>query len=229
MMKYPSILLGSLLSIGSASAANVIVNGSFENTTVAITPQAGTAWGDRAAAAGLTGWTLESNNGLALANGGTAPFHTGNGSNVPFQTPTDGNTFLTTNADATSIFSQTINGLSAGTVNVSFDLNRMLAAGSGTFTANVEVFDGNSDAATSLWSETVDVAAQTQETWVNTASGTFANSGSELFVRVTLVDQVNGGQIGMDNLVINHTAVPEPSSAALLGLGGLALILRRRK
>lgn len=31
----------------------------------------------------------------------------------------------------------------------------------------------------------------------------------------------------IDNIVI--TAVPEPSSAALLGLGGLALILRRRK
>lgn len=32
---------------------------------------------------------------------------------------------------------------------------------------------------------------------------------------------------GVDNIVL--TAVPEPSSAALLGLGGLALILRRRK
>ncbi|MCP5537949.1 MAG: PEP-CTERM sorting domain-containing protein [Akkermansiaceae bacterium] len=36
------------------------------------------------------------------------------------------------------------------------------------------------------------------------------------------------GQI--DNLVVEGTvAIPEPSSAALLGLGGLALILRRRK
>ena len=33
--------------------------------------------------------------------------------------------------------------------------------------------------------------------------------------------------LGLDNLSI--TAVPEPSSTALLGLGGLALILRRRK
>jgi hypothetical protein len=31
----------------------------------------------------------------------------------------------------------------------------------------------------------------------------------------------------LDNL--NVTSVPEPSSAALLGLGGLALMLRRRK
>jgi hypothetical protein len=30
-------------------------------------------------------------------------------------------------------------------------------------------------------------------------------------------------------LIVNYTAIPEPSSTALLGLGGLALILRRRK
>lgn len=34
---------------------------------------------------------------------------------------------------------------------------------------------------------------------------------------------------GMDNISIDVTTVPEPSSAALLGLGGLALIFRRRK
>jgi hypothetical protein len=35
----------------------------------------------------------------------------------------------------------------------------------------------------------------------------------------------------LDNIVLNGdvTAVPEPSSTALIGLGGLALILRRRK
>jgi hypothetical protein len=32
-----------------------------------------------------------------------------------------------------------------------------------------------------------------------------------------------------DNLTITGTAVPEPTTTALLGLGGLALILRRRK
>ncbi len=39
-----------------------------------------------------------------------------------------------------------------------------------------------------------------------------------------------GGNMAIDNLVFDQvTIVPEPSSAALLGLGGLALILRRRK
>lgn len=42
-------------------------------------------------------------------------------------------------------------------------------------------------------------------------------------------NQFNYGN-GIDDLTVNNiSAVPEPSSAALLGLGGLALILRRRK
>lgn len=38
-----------------------------------------------------------------------------------------------------------------------------------------------------------------------------------------------GGDWQMEYLVMDTNKVPEPSSAALLGLGGLALILRRRK
>ena len=48
-----------------------------------------------------------------------------------------------------------------------------------------------------------------------------------------MFDNTNSGSSTnrWDNIVINGAvvAVPEPSSAALLGLGGLALILRRRK
>ncbi|MBK1856433.1 PEP-CTERM sorting domain-containing protein [Verrucomicrobiaceae bacterium 5K15] len=40
-------------------------------------------------------------------------------------------------------------------------------------------------------------------------------------------DGTSGIDTGLDNISI--TAVPEPGSAALLGLGGLALLLRRRK
>lgn len=47
------------------------------------------------------------------------------------------------------------------------------------------------------------------------------------------IDDLDGlaGNVRMNDLVVNGTitAVPEPSSTALLGLGGLALIMRRRK
>ncbi len=54
----------------------------------------------------------------------------------------------------------------------------------------------------------------------------------------TITNMRLGGRVGADNrysdfgldeVVIDVTPVPEPSSTALLGLGGLALILRRRK
>ena len=55
--------------------------------------------------------------------------------------------------------------------------------------------------------------------------------GMDLFIRIRSTDPQSGGagveQTLIDN--VNVIAVPEPSSTALLGLGGLALILRRRK
>jgi len=54
----------------------------------------------------------------------------------------------------------------------------------------------------------------------------FTEQGGQIFV--------NGVDYNTDNSILSFsgttaTAVPEPSSSALLGLGGLALILRRRK
>ena len=38
-----------------------------------------------------------------------------------------------------------------------------------------------------------------------------------------------GGDFATDLLIVDAVSVPEPSSTALLGLGGLALLFRRRK
>ncbi|NWK54515.1 discoidin domain-containing protein [Verrucomicrobiaceae bacterium N1E253] len=49
-------------------------------------------------------------------------------------------------------------------------------------------------------------------------------------VRITITDNQGGiDRVGLGEVKFIGSAVPEPSSTALLGLGGLALILRRRK
>lgn len=49
------------------------------------------------------------------------------------------------------------------------------------------------------------------------------------FVLVGWAADSSNATFDLDNLTLTTAAVPEPSSIALLGLGGLALILRRRK
>lgn len=61
---------------------------------------------------------------------------------------------------------------------------------------------------------------------------TFNFNGTDEFIALTFV-QINAvggtsfGSADLDNLTV--TTIPEPSSTALLGLGGFALLLRRRK
>ena len=54
-----------------------------------------------------------------------------------------------------------------------------------------------------------------------------ADVSNVLAVFTVNADAVGDGAISIDNF--NMTAVPEPSSSALLGLGGLALMLRRKR
>ncbi|MEJ6700837.1 MAG: PEP-CTERM sorting domain-containing protein, partial [Akkermansiaceae bacterium] len=60
-------------------------------------------------------------------------------------------------------------------------------------------------------------------------SNTIAGTGSSLAIRVEFSLNSGDEDFAIDDLVVEGTVVPEPSSSALLGLGGLALILRRRK
>jgi len=58
----------------------------------------------------------------------------------------------------------------------------------------------------------------------------FANNTDNNGVKVGLFDDLQVYDHALSNTEVQAlAAVPEPSSAALLGLGGIALILRRRK
>ena len=69
-----------------------------------------------------------------------------------------------------------------------------------------------------------------QNLTVNTGMAT-AYAGTVLMRIEKHPDNVGGGNSGqaLDTISFTQQAIPEPSSMALLGLGGLALILRRRK
>ncbi|MCP5536902.1 MAG: PEP-CTERM sorting domain-containing protein [Akkermansiaceae bacterium] len=96
----------------------------------------------------------------------------------------------------------------------------------------------------SLWDATLNVElASTTIDYAYLAAGnalaaeskvltyTSANGANDLALRFTNVSANPSGANPNTALIdgVSITAVPEPSSAALLGLGGLALILRRRK
>jgi len=59
--------------------------------------------------------------------------------------------------------------------------------------------------------------------------GSFTGSTSYAFIIDDFTTAPAGDRATFDGVGIETTVVPEPSSTALLGLGGLALLLRRRK
>ena len=148
----------------------------------------------------------------------------------------------TSNTGVTTAFG-TIGSLTTGdTITVSFDA-AIDGSNSGTnISAYLVLFDGGARNATesdlkntfaNLDQNTGQTATSTWTTYNlsyvvgdATAGGAYdANMlGKDIAVRFT---NRNGALI--DNVVVDITSVPEPSTTALLGLGGLALILRRRK
>ena len=91
-------------------------------------------------------------------------------------------------------------------------------------------FDIQNTAGDSLIGGFQDAAILTDSFSTIPISGTVDTASASVFL---VIRQNEGGaassQALLDDVTLDYTPVPEPSSAALLGLGGLALILRRRK
>jgi hypothetical protein len=68
-------------------------------------------------------------------------------------------------------------------------------------------------------------------TWTLTYTTGASPTGEDevLWIDLGANPNLNNGSAGYDNIRLVAVTVPEPSTTALLGLGGLALILRRRK
>ncbi len=108
----------------------------------------------------------------------------------------------------------------------SFDLDEW--AGGGDMTVNWTVSGGTSGTlASGTWDDYNDANGGNGGRTLITPNVT----GADGEVLTLSLEQTGGSTtyLAMDNLTFDQVAVPEPSSMALLGLGGLALILRRRK
>lgn len=114
----------------------------------------------------------------------------------------------------------TLNSYGAGGFVNLFDGGQLNISGSFTNNANFINFDSASTTG-SVFIDNVDVA--TVQAMVT--AGDFGIAGAAETTLSSFSYTINGS--GVD--IVSSAAVPEPSSTALLGLGGLALILRRRK
>ena len=74
-----------------------------------------------------------------------------------------------------------------------------------------------------------DSTGNTLTTVVTSAQATGNDEVIVKFQGITRVGAESWAQHGVDNVALTMVAVPEPSSAVLLSLGGIALMMRRRK
>ncbi len=198
-MKYTII---ALAAISGSAFAQTIVNASFENPSSSSTAERSVGSNY------FTGWT----------DGGTGSYQ--NVINFSGLPAADGNQWIDLARTGQPSIEQDFATTAGQRYTITFD--RGVWGNGSTKTNSIRVEVGNLD--------TIDVATATDPgmNWV-TNSHDFIAAGTSTNLKFTFESQDSGGLAGLDNIRITAAPVPEPSSAALLGLGGLALILRRRK
>ncbi|MGJ8655220.1 MAG: PEP-CTERM sorting domain-containing protein [Akkermansiaceae bacterium] len=205
----------TIASSGISQAAITVVNGDFQTQIVADNSWAATSVDV------ITGWTFTGNttgNVNILADGDpAAPADTGKAAGDQYAV------FNESGAAANGTIFQTISGLDiAQEYEVSFEVIRLFTGTDNTPTMAGTFASGGSTLGSGSGSDTTNGDGGTV--------ATFRFTATEATGVLTFTDNSGGSagiDTGLDNITI--TAVPEPSSTALLGLAGFTLLLRKRR
>jgi len=210
---YAAVLAEYAFTGGSASATNADANVTANDFTVG------------AGISGLAGFSGTSNSAFARTTGTT-------GSTLSFATAFANDDFFSVIIGANSGYYMDLDSFTfdygyTSTVDQSGDLRYYVTTSVDNHAAFL-----NFDTVTSV---SINNPTPTYPLSNNTDLSAFNYvwDGSDIEFRIYLSDQYNLGDVihRIDNVILNGTisVVPEPSSVALLGLGGLALMLRRKR
>ena len=235
---------GLALTAISATAATTILSEDWQNPSVANGLRVGSTGGETNQ--GFTGWTFPGNNVNRISHHGSSA--------APQDGLSPNQTLQFEWADAYSSYDTTHNWASDDVYNVSFNATETSWSGTSDRYIGIRIretgggllwqghvaqpeYDAAHAGAGDVWSAaqtfSMDFSAADFGTVFQTGAGT---EGTLITFEVggvskDLVDGSSYANSNRGNYVdnIEFTLVPEPTTTALLGLGGLALILRRRK
>lgn len=227
LTKTSAILAGSMMFAGSAGAATTFTE-NFESGS-AFGGGTGGAFGTY-----TTGQNFSGDPHSNVTSGGGLYGHLIGVANPAVSDAVDlsaGDVTAAAAGTATYSFSAWLASYTSDTEAPQFSVEFFDATGGGgsslgtVVLANGKSITGSSDAATpgGAWND---------KNWsLYTANGSVPTNTQSFRITYSSVTDVAGTAGGNDAYADNveFTVVPEPSSTALLGLGGLALILRRRK
>lgn len=220
-IKTTMSLAASLALASSANAATMItvLNASFEDTAA----NDGSAVSDT-----VVSWT-------GTGSFGTQDFNTSvNTSNLPVATDGEQHAYTNGTNNGLGTLSQvTGHTIVAGeTYTLTVDVGQVHAFSGSE--ARIWLF-GNTGGVGTNFAENAGIVANNQGGYLVNQTVTFTagagEAGQSLGIAISGGTNTTQGvrQVLFDNVRLEFDVVPEPSSAALLGLGGLALIFRRRK
>jgi hypothetical protein len=212
-----AIIVGLFALTGTASA-NLVVNGSFENPVIP-----GNFQSVPNGSAALTGWTV---------------------TNVPSISPNSifsgvdivknsyfggggvGNQVLDLASNREGRIEQVLSTVVGETYTVSFRYANNPIVGAGVVNARVRLFDGGGDLVNDVVSHSGSIVGNMNYI---TYTNTFVATSTNTIIRFEALNQISGGSIILDDVVV---AVPEPTTLALAGLGAVGMLglnrLRRR-